>query len=122
FTASNSITHDLLHDSLAGIEIEMVPAASSAAGALKYRHFEWDAACARLGCDAAFGFNYWIPTALPQVTYHINVIPFLPWKERCVAVGWMRAMIQNHYAQHALRLSAINLFESNHIRDLAVHA
>lgn len=99
-----------------------VPQAASALGALTFRHRRWDTVCAEHGCDAAFGFNYWIPTRLPQATYHINVIPFLPFAERRRAVGPVRAAIQAPYARRALGRSTLNLFESDHIRDLATSA
>lgn len=99
-----------------------IPAAASAFGALKVRHVQWDSLMAEKRCDAAFGFNYWIPTKLPQATYHINVIPFLPFSERRSAVGLTRALIQARYAKAALARSAINIFESEHIRNLAQQA
>lgn len=99
-----------------------IPAAASAFGALKVRHGQWDRLMAEKRCDAAFGFNYWIPTKLPQATYHINVIPFLPFGKRRSAVGLTRALIQSRYAKAALSSSAINIFESEHIRELAQQA
>ena len=39
-----------------------------------------------LDADAVVSFNYHTPVDLPQVTYHINVIPFLPWRQRRAAV------------------------------------
>lgn len=104
------------------VRITHIPAAASAFGALKVRHGQWDRLMAEKRCDAAFGFNYWIPTKLPQATYHINVIPFLPFGERRSAVGLTRALIQSRYARAALDRSAINIFESEHIRDLAQQA
>lgn len=101
------------------IELVPIPQAASALGALKFRHQHWDRHCEQHGCDAALGFNYWIPTKLPQATYHINVIPFLPFGERRAAVGLSRALIQAHYAKRALKRSALNIFESEHILNLA---
>ncbi|UIP07376.1 glycosyltransferase family 4 protein [Erythrobacter sp. SDW2] len=104
------------------VRFTYIPAAASAFGALKVRHAQWDGLMAEKRCDTAFGFNYWIPTSLPQATYHINVIPFLPFAERRGAVGFTRALIQSRYARAALTRSAVNIFESEHIRDLARQA
>lgn len=101
------------------IDLVPIPQAASAVGALKFRHQHWDGHCTRHGCDAALGFNYWIPTKLPQATYHINVIPFLPFGERRATVGLSRALIQARYAKRALKRSALNIFESEHILNLA---
>lgn len=103
-------------------ELIPIPAAASALGALKVRHGRWERLMAEHGCDAVLGFNYWVPTRLPQATYHINVIPFLPLAERRAAVGWSRAFIQRRYALAALARSTLNIFESRHVLSLAQDA
>ena len=40
--------------------------AKSAFGALRFRHTQWDRACRANACDAVLGFNYFVPSALPQ--------------------------------------------------------
>lgn len=104
---------------MTGIEAHHVPGADSALTAQLFRHRRWDATMREIGAERVFGFNYWTPTTLPQVTYHINVIPLLSFTQRRQAIGLQKALIQARYSRLALRRSALNLFESEHILSLA---
>lgn len=103
----------------ARIRPHVVRGANNALAAQLFRHRRWEALMREIGAEAVFGFNYRTPTSLPQVTYHINVIPLLPFDQRRAAVGIYRAVLQAHYAKSALRRSNLNLFESEHILALA---
>jgi glycosyltransferase involved in cell wall biosynthesis len=84
-----------------------------------YRYKQLEQFCCRIGATAILSFNYFTPSRLPQVTYHINVIPFLPFTKRRQMVGLARAILQHYYSCLALRRSGLNLFESIHVRELA---
>lgn len=95
---------------------------SNARGALRamyYRRFHLNARAHEIEADAVLGFNYHSPITLPQVTYQINVIPFLGFAARTSAVGFPRALMQGLAARSALRRSTANIFESDYIRSLA---
>lgn|GEM_PF-6520255 len=102
-----------------GITVHLVPQASVAAKALLFRFRGFDGLCKRIGADAVMGFNYYTWTSLPQLTYHINVIPFISLSQAAGFVGLTRAITQKAMARRALRYSAVNLFESQHVLDLA---
>ncbi|MBU2167324.1 MAG: glycosyltransferase family 4 protein [Alphaproteobacteria bacterium] len=102
-----------------GIRCLVRKEASGAVRASLFRRFQLSALVKRIGGDALLGFNYFSPVTIPQATYHINVIPFLDFPARRAAVGLGRAVMQNRMAVAALRKSTINLFESEHVRDLA---
>ncbi|WP_298436736.1 glycosyltransferase family 4 protein [uncultured Jannaschia sp.] len=74
-----------------------------------------------VGADAVLSLNYHTPTDLPQATFHMNLIPFLPWRERRRAVGSLRAFAQRRAALRALARSRLNLFESCYLHDRAAN-
>lgn len=115
---------DLPETGLAGSSVDtlVVPAARGALRATLYRRFRLNARAHDLGADAVLGFNYHSQVALPQVTYHINVIPFLKLAARASAIGYPRAMMQGLAARAALRRSTANMFESDYIRSLAARS
>lgn len=119
FSATDNLIEDVTKTGNSHISVLKVQANMSAAGSLIYRYRHWDKECAKHGCDAVLSFNYWTPSRLPQATYHINVIPYLPLGERIKAVGKIRAFIQRNFAVKALKNSKVNLFESRHVLELA---
>lgn len=119
FSATDSLIDDVTKSGSPHIAVLKVQASLSAAGSLLYRYRNWDRECIRHNCDSVLSFNYWTPSRLPQATYHINVIPYLPLTERIKAVGKLRAIIQRNFALQALKKSDINLFESHHVLELA---
>lgn len=98
---------------------ECLPQARGAFRSMVYRRFRLGAKLRSVGADAVVSFNYRSPVRFPQLTYHINVIPFLPFSQRKAAVGWGRAVMQARAARDALAQSTVNAFESCHIADLA---
>ncbi|MFO6464830.1 glycosyltransferase family 4 protein [Jannaschia sp. KMU-145] len=74
---------------------------------------------ADVGADAVLSLNYHTPTDLPQATFHMNLIPFIPWSERVRAVGALRAFAQRRAAVRAMTRSRLNLFESRYLHDRA---
>lgn len=101
------------------IEVHEVKGANNAFAAQLFRHRGWNDMMRTIRANVVFSFNYWVPTSLPQATYHINVIPFMDFDQRRRAVGIPRAILQARYSQLALRHSELNLFESEHIFSLA---
>lgn len=101
------------------VTIHKVGEAKGAFGALAFRHFKLDSLAEEIGANFLFSFNYFTPSLLRQVTYHVNVIPFLPWRERRKAVGFVKAIVHSHYARRALKTSDRNLFESKYLYELA---
>lgn len=116
-TSSATVAEGLQDDAL--IRAQVVRDANSALTTQLFRHRRWEGLMRDIGAELVFSFNYWTPTHLPQVTYHINVIPLLPFDQRRKAVGLQRAILQTHYAKMALRRSTLNLFESEHLLTLA---
>lgn len=103
----------------AGITRLVKPEARGALRAQMFRRARLDQLAREVNADALVGFNYFSPVSLPQATYHINVIPFLPFRQRRAAVGLPRAILQSRAAQAALECSTLNAFESEHLRALA---
>lgn len=101
------------------IVTEFLPQARGAFRAIAYRRFRLSEKLRAIGADAVVSFNYHSPVDLPQLTYHINVIPFLPWSQRKAAVGTLRAIMQARAARAAISNSTVNAFESVHIAELA---
>ncbi len=102
-----------------GVAVSHHPKAAGAARSTLFRRFQLPGLCRKLGGDMILSFNYHSPVALPQVTYHINIIPFLPMGDRVRAVGPLRALMQGRAARAALSRSHLNLFESRFIQDLS---
>ena len=101
------------------IEIHHARGVRSAFDALRFRQGAMRALEQRLAPDGLFTLNYYTPSPIPQATYHVNVIPFLSFMQRLKAVGLPRAVIHAHFARLALQRSQLNLFESNHVFELA---
>jgi len=101
------------------IKIKTIPSAGSALRAAIFRYFKLNALCLEYNTDIILTFNYHSKTDIPQITYHINVIPFLSTFDRIRLVGLTRAIIQRHYAIKALRKSHLNVFESRYVKNLA---
>ena len=99
--------------------VDLVANTAKARQAALFRTTRFGDLAARHGAGVVFSFNYHTPCRLPQVTYHINVIPFLDLRARIAAVGAVRAVLQRRAALSALRRSSMNLFESAHLFDLA---
>lgn len=114
-------SRDLPDSNFEGYDINNVlePNARGALRSLIYRRFNLNSRAKRIGAEAVLSFNYFSNTILPQVTYHINVIPFLKFKERINAVGFIRAVAQKSAALTALRKSKANIFESKYVYSLA---
>lgn len=102
-----------------GVTVAMYPEAAGALKSALFRGRKLDRIAQTLGGDLLLGFNYHSPVSLPQVTYHINIIPFLPWAARRHAVGLLRAVGQARAARRALKRSTLNLFESRYVQDLS---
>ncbi len=102
-----------------GVEVSMHSNAAGAVRSTLFRKFQLPGLCRTLGNDLILSFNYRSPVALSQVTYHINIIPFLPLADRVRAVGRLRAVMQRRASQAALNRSQLNLFESRFIQALA---
>lgn len=96
-----------------------VVGSTTAVATLRFRHTKLARLTQQLRPDALFSLNYFTPTRVPQVTYHINVIPYLPLSDRIRAVGFVRAMLHARYARKALKQSDLNLFESRFVMELA---
>ncbi|MCF7749058.1 glycosyltransferase [Sulfitobacter sp. M39] len=105
-----------------GVEIIVQPSARGGLRAMLYRLFRLTARAKYIGADAVLGFNYHAKVTLPQVTYHINIIPFLEFDARRKAVGYLRAITQRLAARSALRRSTANIFESDYVRTLAARS
>lgn len=101
------------------ITLQVIAQARGSTGALLFRVVSLGKLAKKLGADAVLGFNYHSPIGVVQVTYHINVIPFLPFWQRVAAIGLLRAMVLGAMAKKALRKSHVNIFESRHVQDLA---
>lgn len=101
------------------IAVHLLPRARGAVPALLARRLWLDRLLRRLGADLVLSLNYSVTTSVPQATYHINVIPFLPQRQRAAAVGAPRAVVQAIEARRALRHSATNVFESRYVMKLA---
>lgn len=115
------VNGDKLADTLreeSGLTVKACHSAQSALGALKFRHSGLREVESEFSPDVLFSFNYYTPSATPQVTYHINTMPYLPLRERIKTVGWARAFALTHYAKQALAKSRLNLFESQYLRDI----
>ena len=87
--------------------------------AIGYRYVALNRLVGEIGANVVLGFNYWSPTHHRQVTFHVNVIPFLSLAERNELVGPVRAVIHRYFATKALTKSELNIFESDHVRNLA---
>lgn len=109
-----------LPDGEVGITIRLIPKASGAEGALIFRHMHLNRLCQSIDADAILSFNYHSPVTIPQVTYHVNVIPLLGLWQRIKFVGFIRALFQRFYAKQALSKSSANFFESQYVRDLGL--
>jgi len=103
----------------AGVTVMHVPHGAGALRATLYRVRAFARLLRRFGATGVVSFNYRSPTSLPQVTYHINVIPHLPLAQRVRAVGILRAVLQAMLARAALRKNLANAFESRHLLQLA---
>lgn len=93
--------------------------AAGAARSMLFRHLRMPALIRDTAADGLISFNFRTPVAGPQVTYHVNVIPYLTFAERCGAVGPMRALQQARSARRALRYNTANAFESRHLLAMA---
>lgn len=103
----NSITHELKPDLLGQFS------------AYKYRLVSLAERAREIGVDCIFGFNYFSPCSFPQITYHLNVIPYLDVGERVKTVGLFRAVSFRLFSQMSLRQACLNIFESEHLFELA---
>lgn len=104
-----------------GIDVVLIEKAKGVLRSGLFRLLHFDKRMKTIGADVVLGFNYYTPTKLPQVTYHINVIPFLKLRDRISAVGLVRAFLQRQSSISALRSSTMNIFESNYVLALAQH-
>ena len=101
------------------ITIHFKPKLFSVVQAVIFRHTKFEKFAKTIGAQVILSFNFWTPSTLPQVTYHVNVIPFLPVKQRQEAIGTLRGTLQYFYSKKAIQDSHLNMFESQHILDLA---
>jgi hypothetical protein len=77
-----------------------------------FRRFKLAALCKQQKVDLILSFNFHSGAGVPEVTYHINSIPFLDWAARKKLVGVARAIFQKIYSKWALSRSDYNIFES----------
>lgn len=101
------------------IELKVIDFATNAYKAWAYRRFILAGLLQKLKPNVVLSFIYHTPCNYPQITYHINAIPFLPTKNRIEAVGRIRSLVQRHAACRSLKNSEANFFESNYILKLA---
>lgn len=95
------------------------PEAVGAQNAQLFRYRRLPRLLRDLNPDGLVSFNYYTPWSGRQVCYHINVISYLPFAQRRKAVGLLRAILHPRAARRALRKCDANLFESQHLLDLA---
>ncbi len=113
-------TAELLSDnSRPNLKILLKPELERVEKGVLFRHFGFSRLARQLGCDSIFSFNFWTPVGLPQITYHINVMPFMKRSETVATVGRIRSLLHPFYSRLALKRSNINMFESNHILEVA---
>ena len=101
------------------ITIDFRPDLFSVPKAIIFRHTQFEKFAKTINAKVIFSFNFWTPTSLPQVTYHVNVIPFLPPQERKAAIGGFLGTLPYLYSKKAIQSSDVNMFESEHILSLA---
>lgn len=101
------------------VRVLYIPEAAGAAKALIFRYVKLSRLTSKIGANLIFSFNYYTPSSLPQITYHVNVIPFLSFAQRRNSIGFAKAIVLGYYARKALRRSMGNLFESRHLKQLA---
>jgi len=95
------------------------PDLSAAPRALFFRHYGLGHFLREQRIDLLFGFSFWSPVPHRQVTFHVNVLPFLARRERAISLGPLRSLLQTFYGRRALSRSDLNIFESKHVLGLA---
>jgi len=100
--------------------IHLRPELQKTAAALYFRHRKFDALAKSLGSDLVFSLNYWTPCSIPQVTYFVNITPFLSYRRRVQSgLDPIRTLIQPYYSRAALRRSNLKVFESHYLAKIA---
>lgn len=72
----------------------------------------------RESCDLAIGINYYYPLRIPQITFHLNLLHFVPRDEGNGILGF-GSWVRDHQAAKALRKSCMNVFESRYLLEKA---
>ena len=92
----------------------------SALGAVLYRITFLNSFLDKIGpASTLLTFNSWSRSSHKQITIHINTIPFLSYSRRVKSVGFLRGIICKFASQNALKMSALNIFESQYLLDIA---
>ena len=107
-------------EQLENITIVRLASVSSALDAVCYRKMRLKGYLDRLPAKVTLlSFNSGSRSEYPQITVHINTIPFLPWIARAKSVGILRSILLKRVSGKALKHSVINIFESQYLLDLA---
>lgn len=109
---------DILNDHKS-IDFQLRPADRGIVKTLLFRRFKLRKLCKDQNIDMVLSFNFHSGAGVPEVTYHINTIPFLDWASRKKFVGVLRAIFQKMYSVRALKKSDYNIFESEFLMSLA---
>ena len=102
------------------VKVHLIPGAEGVRRVFLFRWFRLDRFCNSIGAEAIISFNYYSSTRLPQLTYHINVIPFIRFRDSSQVVGAIKAVAQKVAARSALKNSTVNVFESQYVMKLAM--
>lgn len=107
-------------EQLENITIVRLAGVSSALDAVWYRKIRLKSYLNKLAAKVTLlSFNSGLKTECPQITVHINTIPFLPWIDRAKSVGFLRSILLKRASVKALNYSVLNIFESQYLLDLA---
>jgi len=102
------------------ITIHLRPELQKTLSALHFRYRKFDSLAKSIESDLVFSLNFWTPCSIPQVTYHVNITPYLPYRRRVQSgLDTIRTLMQPYYSKAALRNSALNVFESHYLAKTA---
>ena len=101
------------------VESELKAELQSQVRAYTYRAFRLKKDIKLYGASSLFCFNFMSPCSFPQTVFHLNVIPFLDFKQRVHAVGLFRSIAFKLFSQAAITRAKLNIFESKHLLELA---
>lgn len=102
------------------IEIVTIDNTQSAPRAYLFRHKLLETRLNIIDKECSLiSFNGWSRSKHKQITIHINTIPFLSWSMRKHSVGIVRAFLQKLTSRTSLKISNLNIFESQYLLDLA---
>lgn len=102
------------------ITVHLRPELQRTFSAMVFRHRKFDSLAKSICCDVVFSLNYRTPCSIPQVTYYVNITPFLPYSRRVQSgLDPIRTLIQPYYSRAAIRRSNLNVFESHYLAQMA---